>query len=458
MTQNVLERRGAPSASELVDRQRGIVSREVFVNEELFERELTYLFGRAWLFLGHVSQVPEVGDYFVTRTGQDSVILTRDDQGEVHGLLNTCRHRGMKVCRYDEGNTLKFTCPYHGWSYTTDGSIASTPGSLFGVPRYATSYGAQLDKESWGLIRMPRISIYKGLVFGSWDEKAPTFEEYVGGFSHWLDSLVEAVDGSNGQSEVLRGVQKWRVPTNWKFVAENFLGDMYHASSSHSSVERVGIGPGGRTADRHGGPKHGFGRVETSFVDLGHGSCSNLEPNERYPEFEDERLDHYFREAWARKEAIKREQGKPLRTGGASTLFPNMSFHAGIFPRSILVAHPVSPWETELWRWYLVDVDAPDFVRDWLRHYYLRYSGPGGLTEQDDIENWVYATEASRGPIARRYPYNYSQGIGMTRPGPIPGTVESLDPMTEENARNFYHRWAEFVDGLSWDVLIGADG
>ena len=65
-----------------------------------------------------------------------------------------------------------------------------------------------------------------------------------------------------------------------------------------------------------------------------------------------------------------------------------------------------------MWRWYLVDRDAPAEVKDFLRDYYIRYSGPAGMTEQDDMENWNYAHAASRGTIARRYPYNYEQGIG----------------------------------------------
>ena len=74
--------------------------------------------------------------------------------------------------------------------------------------------------------------------------------------------------------------------------------------------------------------------------------------------------------------------------------------------------HPRGPHQTEVWRWYLVDRDAPDEVKDFLRHYYIRYSGPAGLTEQDDMENWNYAHSASRGTVARRYPYTYEQGLG----------------------------------------------
>src|SRR5262249_991731 len=129
----------------MIDVDRGIVSREIFVSEEIYRQELDRVFARSWLFLGHESQIPRPGDYFVSSRGEESVILCRDRDRRVRVFLNSCRHRGMKVCRYDEGNTVEFMCPYHGWSYGTD-------GALVGVPFARDAYGAQLDRSRWGLI------------------------------------------------------------------------------------------------------------------------------------------------------------------------------------------------------------------------------------------------------------------------------------------------------------------
>ena len=88
------------SINELVDVDvAGTVAREIFVEEDIFEKELEHVFGRAWLFVGHVDLVPNPNDYFASRMGTDPVILTRDNEGEIHVLLNTCTHRGMKLCR-----------------------------------------------------------------------------------------------------------------------------------------------------------------------------------------------------------------------------------------------------------------------------------------------------------------------------------------------------------------------
>jgi hypothetical protein len=109
---------------------------------------------------------------------------------------------------------------------------------------------------------------------------------------------------------------------------------------------------------------------------------------------------------------------------------------------------------TEGWRWCLVDKDAPQEVKDLLRHHFMRYSGPAGLTEQDDMENWNYAHEASRGTIARRYPYNYQMGMGFEQP--LPGLRGALltEETSEQNQRGFYRRWAQFMEADSWAELM----
>lgn len=443
-----------------VNTAEGLIDREIFVDPQVFDVELNNLFARAWLFIGHESQIPDPGDYFVSRMGTDSVILTRDAQGEIHVLLNSCRHRGMKVCRYDMGNALQFTCPYHGWSYSIDGALVSTPGELFGVPQFAAAYGGKLEKSKWGLVPVPHMRNYKGLIFASWDPDAVPFDEYVGEFRHWLDSLTDSLGGVAQGTEVFAGVMKWRVKANWKFVAENFLGDMYHAQTSHASVEVAGIGPAGAGSSRHGLDPQALAKRRakqhsTSFTLLGHGATDSVDEERVSPVFADHpELTEYFADLAEQKRQRRIEQNRHLGAHGPATLFPSMSFHASGFPRTILVAHPVSPTETEMWRWYVIDKDAPDNVRDWLRHYAMRYSGPSGLTEQDDMENWNYATDASRGTIARRYNYNYGQGMGMNTPASIEGAVESISWSTEENARNFYRRWARFAAGEDWAELM----
>ena len=159
--------------SQIVDVDAGSISREIFVNEDIYRQEQEQVFARAWLFVGHESQVTKPGDYFVSSMGEESVILCRDRLGEIHIFLNSCTHRGMKVCRYDEGNTPVFSCPYHGWSFATD-------GKLVGVPYFNDAYQETLDKSKWALIQVPQTFNYKGSIWASWHKKAPPFLECLG--------------------------------------------------------------------------------------------------------------------------------------------------------------------------------------------------------------------------------------------------------------------------------------
>src|SRR6201997_4663671 len=255
----------------LVDISKGQISREIFVNDEIYAEEQERVFARAWLFVGHESQIPNPGDFFVSCMGEESVLLCRDRAGAVHLFLNSCRHRGMKVCRYDEGNTAVFTCPYHGWSYGTD-------GKLVGVPYFREAYHSKLDRSQWGLVEVAQLTNYKGAIWATWDPAAPSFTEYLGDFRHYLNQTFDGWDGSDGGTEILGGIQKWRVPCNWKFPAENFSGDSYH-NISHRSVDIVGIGPSG--SGRRDMPELLAARkLHIAFPDRGHQTTSYLLPRE----------------------------------------------------------------------------------------------------------------------------------------------------------------------------------
>src|SRR6185312_12368688 len=136
---------------QLVDVKSGFISREIFVDSDIYRQELEKVFTRAWLLVGHESLVPNPGDFYTSRMGEESVILCRDKKGEIHVFLNSCRHRGMKVCRYEQGNTSLFTCPYHSWTYTTD-------GKLQGVPHFRTLYEG-LDREANSLASVAKLAI-----------------------------------------------------------------------------------------------------------------------------------------------------------------------------------------------------------------------------------------------------------------------------------------------------------
>src|SRR5262249_33444672 len=125
---------------DLVSLERGEVDRRGYQDPAIFEREMELIFGRAWLFLCHESQIPEPGDFFASVMGRDNVLVVRQKDGGIRAMLNTCVHRGNAVCRADEGNAKGFLCTYHGWSYGID-------GRLVGVPGYKNFYDGEVDKS-----------------------------------------------------------------------------------------------------------------------------------------------------------------------------------------------------------------------------------------------------------------------------------------------------------------------
>ncbi len=440
----------------MVDMERGLISRDIFTSEDLYQQQLERIFARAWLFVGFASQIPNANDFFISRMGEESVILTRDRQDKIHVLLNTCRHRGMKVCRYDQGNTPVFSCPYHGWSYSTDGNLVSVPGELIGVPQFATAYHGELQKEEWGLISVPQMVNHNGAIFATWDKDAPDFYEYMGDMIKFFDSVIAGADGEPGGVEVVGGVQKFTIPSSWMYGAENFIGDAYH-NISHRSVDLAGISPQGEGRHTRRPGVRRFGSV--AFPDLGHGGLGGAReeyPTEYVPTWpKDPEAEEYFRQAHEKRQK-RLEDGEDRWRIGVSTIFPNTSTHSD--PRAVFVWQPAGPMKMELWRWFLVEKNAPKAVKESQRHFALRYAGPAGMTEQDDAENWNYATAASKGTIASRYNFNYEMGNGMEEAVPGLEGAKELDGASELNQRTLYRRWAEFMDAESWDDLFPKKG
>ena len=154
----------------LVDAERALVSRKIFFDEDIYALELERIFRRCWLYVGHDSMIPEPGDFLANYMGEDPVILWRGDDGHPRVLLNTCPHRGNKLCLYDRGNAKSLTCSYHGWTF-------NDAGALIGVPFDQASYEGRLDRAQNGL-HAAKVATYGGLIFAAW-EPAESLEEHL---------------------------------------------------------------------------------------------------------------------------------------------------------------------------------------------------------------------------------------------------------------------------------------
>ncbi|HZP27105.1 MAG TPA: aromatic ring-hydroxylating dioxygenase subunit alpha [Dehalococcoidia bacterium] len=414
----------------LVDRKHGTVSRRIFIEQEIYELELERIFARSWLFLAHESMLPDPGDFFTTYMGEDPVIVIRDSAGKINAFINSCRHRGMVVCRADRGNAASFTCAYHGWTFGND-------GKLIGVPNFRDAYFEQLDFEEWGLVPVSKVESYKGLIFGNFDPQAPSLLDYLGDMAYYLDFMLDRLPGG---TEVLPGMHKWLIPTNWKFAADNFQGDSYHVPTSHATVYLFGFTgkPVAATARRsvYCGNGHGFGSAPAPTE--GQASVSPL-------------LQQYMEETLPLMKSHLGERADKLWPIHG-TVFPNLSLLWPYNVRTLRVWHPRGPDKIEVWVWCVMDKAAPQEVKDEVRRLSGATFSPGGFFEQDDMENWQTCTETARGLVNRRIDHNVAMGLGQEYlDEEVPGILGRMP--SETNQRGFYDFWASMMKGESWSDI-----
>jgi phenylpropionate dioxygenase-like ring-hydroxylating dioxygenase large terminal subunit len=197
----------------------------LYYDPAIFQEELDKIWYRTWVYVGHASEIPQPGDYRTRFLGLQPVIMSRDEDGQVHLLLNRCAHRGNTVCQYERGNAHAFRCAYHGWTFAND-------GSLLGVT-YASAYGPEFDKGAYGLTAVPRVAVYRGFIFGSMSAEGPSLEEHLGAAKERIDRWCDL--SPSGEIDVRAGVQKMRIRANWKMPLENSV-DNYHANFIHASA------------------------------------------------------------------------------------------------------------------------------------------------------------------------------------------------------------------------------
>ena len=132
--------------------------RPLYHDELVYRSEMQYIWRQGWLFAGHSCEIPNPGDYFVYDVDGDSVIVVRDNEGQVHALFNVCRHRGSIICEEPEGHVKRFICPYHQWTYALDGHLLVWRGMQEGLDKAQLGLHAAHAREMEGLVFIRPIS------------------------------------------------------------------------------------------------------------------------------------------------------------------------------------------------------------------------------------------------------------------------------------------------------------
>lgn len=413
--------------SGMVDPDNGLVDRRIFSDPQIYAQEQRRIFARSWLFIAHESQFAKPGDFFQTYMGEDPVIAVMNKQRQIRVLLNSCRHRGARVCRADLGSTKNFTCTYHGWAYNLDGELISVPGASY----YAESF----NKEEWGLVRVPRVESYKGLIFANWDQDAEPLADALGDMRWYIDAFM---DRDPEGTYAVGGVTKWVLEGNWKLAAEQFATDWYHVTMSHASALMI-LSPSGK------GPKKEIaertGRQYTD--DHGNGAGFPVHPRNR---FDAQPVHEYYDYDFLRERLSPEQVTGPL-TNGHATVFPNFSYLP--VNGSVRVWHPKGPNKMEVWAWTILDKGMPEDVAKAQRLYNLRTFGPSGVFEQDDGENWSECQANAGAFMVSNTALNYQMGIDRVeqREG-YPGMTSEL--YSDAAGRGLYRRWAELMNTPAW--------
>ena len=369
------------------DRERGLfrVHRSVFTDPDILELERERIFDRCWLYAGHESEVREPGDFVTRRIAGRPVIVTRGQDGMIRVLLNSCTHRGSIVCRETRGNSRLHRCPYHGWTYTSEGKLASIPGRQ--------AYSDSFESDELNLREPPGgTSVYNDLIFVNFDaENKTSLEEYLGDARYHIDLMAAQ---SASRMEVLSGTHAYSVRGNYKLLVENSI-DGYHVLRTHRRYFDWLLSSS-QDMDKVLAEFQSENGDLTRFVpkDLGNGHSlagRAVAPWGRpmahwVPRFGEERkprLRALFDQTVDR--LGPQRAFEVCICSGVFQIFPNLLIN-DMMSTNIRTYYPVAPGYVEVTSWCLGPEEEEPEERELRLDNSLSFLGPGGFSTPDDQE------------------------------------------------------------------------
>jgi len=362
--------------AELVREDR--VHTSLYTDPAIFEAEIERIFNTTWVWVAHDSELPNKNDWITTFVGRQPVIVNRDKAGVVRVMLNRCRHRGATICEAKKGNAPGFVCPYHAWTYGTDGSLKGLP-----MPKGYKDF----DKSDYTLVNL-RVESYRGLIFATFNEDAPPLEELLGRARPWIDLFLKQ---GGGYPVKVMGEHKFNFPGNWKIQLENTT-DAYHFPIVHKSFLSSLDGDtselfsfmdaGGYVEDLGNG--HSVMVMIPELIDLD----KNLDEPipERFAELAEELREEHS------EDEVRRIVRAVTGSGFNVNLFPNLACSMAFFR----VLRPLSVDETEI-RHIAIGMDGGPAAANRARlRLHEHFQGPMGFGTPDDAEAWERVQRGSQ--------------------------------------------------------------
>jgi phenylpropionate dioxygenase-like ring-hydroxylating dioxygenase large terminal subunit len=408
------------------------VHRDVYTDAEVFQLEMERLWSRTWIYLGHTSQIPNAGDFLTLDVAAQPVIVVRHTENAIRVLLNRCAHKGTKVVYAPSGNAGKtFRCPYHAWTYRTDGTLLQVP--------LKEGYAAGVQQ---GGLTPVSTETYRGFIFARIAKHGIGFRDYFGDSLSSIDNLADR--SPEGELEIAGGSLRYLHNCNWKMFVEN-LNDTMHPMIAHASsagtakklwadkpadmpkpmaIEQIApfasdykfFDDMGVRVYPHG---HGFSGVNFSI----HSSYSSV------PEYEA-----------AMRKAYGEERSKTiLGTVRHNTVYyPSLTIKGAI--QSIRVARPLAADKTLIESWTFRLKGAPDALLQRTVAYNRLINSPMSVVGHDDLHCYRSIQEglAAQANDWIDLQRNFDSSEFQEKEKTANGT-------SEISMRNQFRAWAEFM-------------
>ncbi|SLN59908.1 Anthranilate 1,2-dioxygenase large subunit [Aquimixticola soesokkakensis] len=413
-----------PKTDELVAPDR--VATPMYEDPALFDLEMDKIFGKAWVWVGHVSEVPDKGSFKLSHVGTQPVIISRDRKNELHVLVNRCRHRAASVCEIQKGKTSSFQCPYHGWGYALN-------GELRGVP-YTEGYNTDFDKKDYGLKKL-KVETFEGMIFASFNMDVEPLEDFLGNAKPWIRLFMK--QGGGFPIKTL-GEHQFKVPMNWKIQLENTT-DAYHFPVVHKSFMQ--------SLDGEATEQFSFLDDDDGWVeDLGNGHSVMV----MMPELNDldENLDAPIPErfqdlaATLRKDYDEDQVKRIVRAVGGCGFNLNLFPNAGCSLSFFRILRPVAVNETEIRHIALGMEGGPQAANQMRMRLHEHFQGPMGFGSPDDAEVWERVQRGSAG--GPDLPVMVNRGLGLETPSE--NGLPKGDVSAETGMRAAYAQWKKMMD------------
>jgi salicylate 5-hydroxylase large subunit len=407
----------------------------IYTDEQLYQRELEQLFYRGhWCYVGLECEIPKAGDFKRSKIGERSVVMVRErgkpgQPDTIHVLENRCAHRGVQFVRERSGNARSFVCPYHQWTYKLNGDLV---GLTFRQGVEAVDACGEKIKQGGmpedfqlcdhGLTKL-EVARRGGVVFASFDADVQPFEEYLG------PDVLAYFDRIFHKPLKLLGINRQRIPANWKLMQEN-IKDPYHPGLLHTWFVTFGLWRADQKSQMIMDAHHRHAVMVSRRNDaVTSNIAANVTSFKENMKLYDDRVLDVVPEAWWKLHCpVQKAEITPTVT--MMTLFPSLIIQQQVNSLSTRHIQPAGVGAFDfVWTHFGFEDDTEEMTRRRLRQSNL--FGPAGFVSADDGEVIEFVQQAYSANGAAR---TVSEMDGME--------VKNTDHnVTETLIRGMYAYW-----------------